>query len=97
MDAVVIVWLPHLLPDPAPVPAEAARVLRPGGTVFPGTGQGRSPRRWRVVIETAHIPWATHAAQDQVTDMCRRLACRRLAALPTRTRPARTRCISSPP
>ncbi|WP_019066970.1 class I SAM-dependent methyltransferase [Streptomyces hokutonensis] len=27
VDAVVIVWLLHLLPDPAPVPAEAARVL----------------------------------------------------------------------
>ncbi|WP_427922629.1 class I SAM-dependent methyltransferase [Streptomyces sp. cg40] len=129
VDAVVIVWLLHLLPDPAPVLAEAARVLRPGGvlittvdkddayfvedsdiaritadlrrrhaprvpdraaqvlaraaelglefagrTVFPGTGQGRSPRRWREVIEAGHIPWAAHANPDQVTDMCRRLA-----------------------
>ncbi|MGX9889818.1 class I SAM-dependent methyltransferase [Streptomyces sp. NPDC002276] len=129
VDAVVIVWLLHLLPDPAPVLAEAARVLRPGGvlittvdkddayfvedsdiarvtadsrrryaprvpdraalvlgraaelglgfagrTVFPGTGQGRGPRRWREVIEAGHIPWATHATPDQVTDMCRRLA-----------------------
>ena len=116
VDAVVIVWLPHLLPDPAPVPAEAARVPRPGGvlittvdkddayvvedsdiarataasrrryaprvpdrasrvlgrtaepgpgfagrTAFPGTGRGRSPRRWREVIEEDRIPWATHA------------------------------------
>ncbi|MFI5660267.1 class I SAM-dependent methyltransferase [Streptomyces sp. NPDC051684] len=30
-DAVSAVWLLHLLPDAAPVVAEAARVLRPGG------------------------------------------------------------------
>ncbi|MGW1023838.1 class I SAM-dependent methyltransferase [Streptomyces sp. NPDC002577] len=30
-DAVTAVWLLHLLPDAAPVVAEAARVLRPGG------------------------------------------------------------------
>jgi SAM-dependent methyltransferase len=129
VDAVVIVWLLHLLPDPALVLAEAARVLRPGGvlittvdkndayfvedsdvaqvtaqlrrqyaprvpdrsarvlgwaaerglgiagqTAFRGTGQGRSPRRWREVIEGGRIPWCTHAAPDQVTDVCRRLA-----------------------
>ena len=34
VDAVVIVWLPHLLPDPAPVPAEAAGVPRPGGVLI---------------------------------------------------------------
>jgi ubiquinone/menaquinone biosynthesis C-methylase UbiE len=33
VDAVVIVWLLHLLPDPAAVIAEAARVLRPGGVL----------------------------------------------------------------
>ncbi|WOX16329.1 class I SAM-dependent methyltransferase [Streptomyces sp. N50] len=129
VDAVVIVWLLHLLPDPASVLAEAARVLRPNGTlittvdkddayfvedsdiaqvtaelrrqyaprvpdgsarvlgwaaarglglagqtVFPGTGQGRSPRRWREVIEAGHIPWCSHADAGQVTDVCRRLA-----------------------
>ncbi|MEV6485332.1 class I SAM-dependent methyltransferase [Streptomyces sp. NPDC051576] len=129
VDAVVIVWLLHLLPDPASVLAEAVRVLRPGGvlittvdkddayfvedsdiaqvtaelrrqyaprvpddsaqvldwaaehglglaarTVFPGTGQGRSPRRWREVIEAGHIPWCSHATADQVTDVHRRLA-----------------------
>jgi SAM-dependent methyltransferase len=31
VDAVVLVWLLHLLDDAAPVVAEAARVLRPGG------------------------------------------------------------------
>ncbi|WP_176985454.1 MULTISPECIES: hypothetical protein [unclassified Streptomyces] len=42
--------------------------------MFPGTGQGRSPRRWREVIEAGHIPWSSHAAAGQVTDVCRRLA-----------------------
>lgn len=32
-DAVTAVWLLHLLPDAAPVVAEAARVLRPGGVL----------------------------------------------------------------
>ncbi|MBV7248429.1 class I SAM-dependent methyltransferase [Streptomyces sp. MW-W600-10] len=129
VDAVVIVWLLHLLPDPAPVLTEAARVLRPGGvlittvdkndayftedsdiaevtadlrrayaprvpdrsawvldraaelglsmagrTEFPGTGQGRSPRRWREAIEAGDISWCTHAPRDRVADVCRRLA-----------------------
>ncbi|MEU8033746.1 methyltransferase domain-containing protein [Streptomyces sp. NPDC049099] len=129
VDAVVIVWLLHLLPDPASVLAEASRVLRPGGvlittvdkddayfvedsdiaqvtaelrhqyaprvpdssarvlgwaaerglrlagrTVFPGTGQGRSPRRWREVIAAGHIPWCSRATEGQVTGVCRRLA-----------------------
>lgn len=34
VDAVVIVWLLHLLDDAAPVVAEAARVLRPGGVLI---------------------------------------------------------------
>ncbi|MFF9583632.1 class I SAM-dependent methyltransferase [Streptomyces achromogenes] len=34
VDAIVIVWLLHLLPDAAPVLAEAARVLRPGGSLI---------------------------------------------------------------
>ncbi|OXY86280.1 class I SAM-dependent methyltransferase [Streptomyces sp. 2R] len=34
VDAVVIVWLLHLLPRPEPVLAEAARVLRPGGVLI---------------------------------------------------------------
>ncbi|HEX5403441.1 MAG TPA: class I SAM-dependent methyltransferase [Pseudonocardiaceae bacterium] len=33
LDAVSTIWLLHLLPDAAPVIAEAARVLRPGGTL----------------------------------------------------------------
>lgn len=34
LDAVTIVWLLHLLPDAAPVLAECARVLRPGGLLL---------------------------------------------------------------
>ncbi|MGW1678455.1 hypothetical protein [Saccharopolyspora sp. NPDC002376] len=116
----------HLLPDSAPVLAEAARVLRPGGvlittvdkddayfvedsdiarttaelrrqyaprvtdrcarvlaesrlelvgeTLFPGVGQGRSPREWREAIESGHVPWRRHATPDQVADVRRRLA-----------------------
>ncbi|MFJ4186697.1 class I SAM-dependent methyltransferase [Kitasatospora sp. NPDC089509] len=33
VDAVLLVWLLHLLPDAAPVLAEARRVLRPGGVL----------------------------------------------------------------
>ncbi|MGW7053563.1 class I SAM-dependent methyltransferase [Streptomyces sp. NPDC054887] len=129
VDAVVIVWLLHLLSAPAAVLAEAARVLRPGGVlittvdkdnayfvqdsdiaqitaqlrrrhapgvpdrasqvldwaaeyglglvgeaVFPGTGQGRSPRYWRKVIEAGRIPWCTSPAPDQVAEVSRRLS-----------------------
>lgn len=34
LDAVTIVWLLHLLPDAAPVLAECARALRPGGVLL---------------------------------------------------------------
>ncbi|MGW3038131.1 class I SAM-dependent methyltransferase [Streptomyces sp. NPDC001178] len=45
-----------------------------GQSVFPGTGQGRSPRRWREVIEAGHIPWCSRATAGQVNDVCKRLA-----------------------
>ncbi|MEV6118439.1 methyltransferase domain-containing protein [Streptomyces sp. NPDC052109] len=129
VDAMVIVWLLRLLPDPTAVLAEAARVLRPGAvlvttvdkddayfvpdsdmaritahlreryrsraadgrtrvrdradahgprpageTVFPGAGQGRSPRRRREVVDSGRIPWCAHAEPAQVAELCRRLA-----------------------
>jgi SAM-dependent methyltransferase len=42
VDAVSIIWLLHLLPDAAPVIAEAARVLRPGGTLVTTVHKGES-------------------------------------------------------
>ncbi|MFF2519336.1 class I SAM-dependent methyltransferase [Streptomyces sp. NPDC058086] len=53
-----------------------------GETVFPGTGQGRSPRRWRETIEAGRIPWCTYAAPDQVAEVSRRLS-----ALPNQDAP----------
>ncbi|RFU84857.1 class I SAM-dependent methyltransferase [Streptomyces triticagri] len=40
VDAVTLVWLLHLLPDAAPVLAEAARVLRPGGVLITTVDKG---------------------------------------------------------
>ncbi|GAA4882669.1 class I SAM-dependent methyltransferase [Kitasatospora terrestris] len=129
VDAVVTVWLLHLLPDPLPVLAEAARVLHPGGvlvttvdkddayfaedsdlarltgplrlryasrlpdhapllieraaglglrpgdeTVFPGTGQGRSPRGLSAAIDRGHVPCCNHASPEEVAEVRRRLA-----------------------
>ncbi|MEU3373523.1 class I SAM-dependent methyltransferase [Streptomyces sp. NPDC006660] len=129
MDAVIIIWLLQLLPDPAPALAEAVRVLRSSGVlittvdkndadfaedsdiaqvtaelrcqykarvpdhfarlltwasgcalrlegeaVFPGIGQGRSPRAWRETIGMGRVPWCTSAAQEQVAEVRRRLA-----------------------
>ncbi|MGW7259065.1 hypothetical protein [Streptomyces sp. NPDC054834] len=45
-----------------------------GETVFPGSGQGRSPRGWREAIGTGRIPWCARAAPGEVRDVCRRLA-----------------------
>ncbi|MEU9479981.1 hypothetical protein [Streptomyces sp. NPDC048191] len=53
------------------VPDRAARNgLRPvGETVFPGTGQGRSPRRWQEVVATGRIPWCRHAESARVAEV----------------------------
>ncbi|GAA4482098.1 class I SAM-dependent methyltransferase [Actinoallomurus oryzae] len=138
MDAVVMIWLLHLMNAPAGAAAltEVARVLRPGGTLlttvdkndavfatdddttalikpvraayaapqtdatgrvtdlgaplgltvtgenaFPGTGQGRSPRRWREHLLAGAFTWAK-AAGDDLTALCERLQ-----ALPDQDRP----------
>lgn len=43
VDAVVVIWLLHLLPDAAPVIAEAARVLRPGGVLITTVDKDQAP------------------------------------------------------
>jgi septum formation protein len=43
-DALVAVWLLHLLKDSAPVLAEVARVLRPGGVFITTTEKSESSR-----------------------------------------------------
>ncbi|GLW27978.1 class I SAM-dependent methyltransferase [Actinoplanes regularis] len=43
VDAVVVIWLLHLLPDAAPVIAEAARVLRPGGVLITTVDKDEAP------------------------------------------------------
>ncbi|MEU6769872.1 SAM-dependent methyltransferase [Streptomyces sp. NPDC046759] len=43
-------------------------------TVFPGTGQGRSPRRWREVITAGRIPWCRHAEPSRVAEVLDGLA-----------------------
>ncbi|MGW4646351.1 class I SAM-dependent methyltransferase [Kitasatospora sp. NPDC004289] len=131
VDAVVMVWLLHLLPEVVAeaVFAEAVRVVRPGGvvvttvdknggyfvedgdvarvtaelrrrhaprasdgfgrvrgwaaerglgvvgeTVFPGVGQGRSPRRWLAEMASGHLPWAADAPAGEAAEARRRLA-----------------------
>lgn len=42
-DAVLLIWILHLLPDAAPVIAEAARVLRPGGVLITTVDKDAAP------------------------------------------------------
>jgi SAM-dependent methyltransferase len=42
-DAVVLIWLLHLVPDPAAVIAEAARVLRRGGVLITTVDKNEAP------------------------------------------------------
>jgi ubiquinone/menaquinone biosynthesis C-methylase UbiE len=127
-DAVVFIWLLHLLPAAAPALAEGARVLRGGGvlvttvdkdeamfsvdsdvaavtapvrhryarrtadsyervaglaaehglrpadeTVFPGIGQGRSPRQWRAALSTGGLPWGRAASPGEIAGLRRDL------------------------
>nr|WP_272941303.1 class I SAM-dependent methyltransferase [Kribbella flavida] len=72
-DAVVAVWLLHLLDDSEPVLAEVARVLRPGGTFVTTTeksdaaryADGRSPKERR--SEDALALLVARAAQHGLT------------------------------
>jgi SAM-dependent methyltransferase len=42
-DAVVVIWLLHLLPDAAPAVAEAARLVRPGGVLLTTVDKNEAP------------------------------------------------------
>jgi SAM-dependent methyltransferase len=45
VDTVTMVWLPHLVPNPEPMIAEAVRVLRPSGHLVTNRGQNFGARR----------------------------------------------------
>lgn len=62
-DSVSAIWLLHLLPDAAPVVAEAARVLRPGG-VFVTTVDKAAAHDVGSDIDTLLAPHRTRRATD---------------------------------
>jgi SAM-dependent methyltransferase len=69
-DAVVIVWLLHLLPDAAPVVAEAARVLRAGGVLMTTVDKEDAPFRTEsdiaaltAPLRRGYMPTATDRAE----------------------------------
>jgi ubiquinone/menaquinone biosynthesis C-methylase UbiE len=66
VDAVVIIWLLHLLTDAAPVLAEAARVLRPGGVLITTVDKNQStfavPSDVAEVTRESREPYAQHAS-----------------------------------
>ncbi|BCJ40240.1 methyltransferase [Actinoplanes ianthinogenes] len=69
VDAVVLIWLLHLLPDAAPVIAEAARVLRPGGVLITTVDKDEAPFGPASDLATATAPFrARHAARTDDRD-----------------------------
>lgn len=61
LDAVTIVWLLHLLPDAAPVLAECARVLRPGGVLLTTVDKSAAHRTAEGLPDPAAAARATDA------------------------------------
>ncbi|MFJ9695661.1 class I SAM-dependent methyltransferase [Kitasatospora sp. NPDC101183] len=79
VDAVVLVWLLHLLPDAGPVLAEARRVLRPGGVLITTADKNDASFEEPGDIADLTAPLRRRHA-PQVTDGTGRLA-RQAAAL----------------
>ncbi|WTL15371.1 class I SAM-dependent methyltransferase [Kribbella sp. NBC_01505] len=72
-DAVVAIWLLHLLDDSIPILAEVARVLRPGGVFLTTTekndatrvAEGRDPNKTRAQDSLTHL--VARAAEHGLT------------------------------
>jgi ubiquinone/menaquinone biosynthesis C-methylase UbiE len=70
VDAVVLIWLLHLVPDPASVIAEAARILRPGGVLITTVDKNRANFTVHSDIAAVTEPWraAYHATEADNAD-----------------------------
>lgn len=60
VDAVLLIWVLHLVPDPAPLIAEAARVLRPGGVLI--TTVDKNAGHFAVPSDVAEVTAAVREA-----------------------------------
>ncbi|BBH71071.1 methyltransferase [Actinoplanes sp. OR16] len=74
VDAVVMVWLLHLLPDAEPVIAEAARVLRPGGVLITTVDKNEAPFAVASDLAGVTLPWRDAHARHRTDARDRLLA-----------------------
>lgn len=68
-DAVLMVWLLHLLADPLPVLAEAARVVGPGGRVITTVDKSAAMFAEPSDVATVTAPWRQEQS-SRATDRC---------------------------